>query len=72
MVNVNKLRGKMVECGVKVDCVAEQLGVSRSTFYRKLESDGGAFTIKEVSIIAKALHLDLAELNSIFFSEVVA
>ena len=62
MVNVNKLRGKMVECGVKVDCVAEQLGVSRSTFYRKLESDGGAFTIKEVSIIAKALHLDLAEL----------
>ena len=72
MVNVNKLRGKMVECGVKVDCVAEQLGVSRSTFYRKLESDGGAFTIKEVSIIAKAPHLDLAELNSIFFSEVVA
>ena len=72
MVNVNKLRGKMVEYGVKVDCVAEQLGVSRSTFYRKLEGDRGAFTIKEVSIIAKALHLDLAELNSIFFSEIVA
>ena len=70
MVNVNKLRGKMVERGVRSDCVAEQIGVSRSTFYRKLESDGGAFTIKEVSI--KALHLDLAELNSIFFSEIVA
>lgn len=72
MVNVNKLRGKMVEQGVKVDAVAESLAVSRSTFYRKLEGDGGAFTIKEVSIIAKLLQLELAELNSIFFSEIVA
>ncbi|WP_295163379.1 helix-turn-helix domain-containing protein [Selenomonas sp. F0473] len=72
MVNVNKLRGKMVECGVKVDNVAGQLGISRATFYRKLESSGSAFTIKEVGIIAKALHLELAELNAIFFSEIVA
>lgn len=72
MVNVNKLRGKMVERGFKIDGVAERLGISRSTFYRKLESDGGAFTIKEVSVIAKALRLDLAELNAIFFSDIVA
>ena len=37
MVNVNKLRGRMVEQEVNADKMAELLGINRSTFYRKLE-----------------------------------
>jgi hypothetical protein len=48
------------------------IGVNRTTFYRKLENAGEAFTIREVNIIAKALNLDLNELNAIFFSKDVA
>ena len=72
MVNVDKLRGRMVEYKVNADKMAAMIGVNRATFYRKLENAGEAFTIREVNIIAKALNLDLNELNAIFFSKTVA
>ena len=72
MVNVDKLRGRMVEYKVNADKMSELIGVNRATFYRKLENSGESFTIREVNIIAKALNLDLNELNAIFFSQEVA
>lgn len=72
MVDVNKLRGRMVEHKINADKMAELIGVNRSTFYRKLENNGEAFTIREVNIIAKVLKLDLTELNAIFFNTEVA
>ncbi len=72
MVNVNKLRGRMVECRVNADKMASMIGVNRATFYRKLENAGEAFTIREVGIIAKALNLNTDELNAIFFGAEVA
>nr|DAK31915.1 MAG TPA: Cro/C1-type HTH DNA-binding domain protein [Caudoviricetes sp.] len=72
MVDVNKLRGRMVEHKINADKMAELIGVNRSTFYRKLENNGEAFTIREVNIIAKVLKLDLTELNAIFFNTKVA
>lgn len=72
MVNVDKLRGRMVEYKINADKMSELIGVNRATFYRKLEDNGEAFTIREVNIIAKALNLNLTELNAIFFNQEVA
>ena len=72
MVNINKLRGRMVEHEVNADKMASLLGINRATFYRKMENAGEAFTIREVSIIAETLKLNLAELNAIFFDSSVA
>lgn len=72
MVNVNKLRGRMVEQEVNADKMAELLGINRSTFYRKLENNGELFTIREVQLMSKVLKLNLADVNSIFFAEDVA
>ncbi|MDW7668046.1 MAG: helix-turn-helix transcriptional regulator [Bacillota bacterium] len=72
MVNVNKLKGKIVECEMNISDLALKIGVDRATLYRKFNNDGETFTVKEVDMIAKELDLDLKEFNSIFFSQYVA
>lgn len=72
MVNVNKLRGKIVECDMNVEKIAEMIGMDKSTLYRKINSNGENFTIKEADLIAKALKLTYQEVNAIFFSQFVA
>jgi multidrug efflux pump subunit AcrB len=72
MVNVNKLRGRLVENGVTVEDVAKALNVSAATIYRKLQANGESFTIGEASGIMQFLHLTPDEATSIFFSRVVA
>ena len=72
MVNVNKLRGRMVEYKVNADKMASLLCINRATFYRKMENAGEAFTVREVGIIAETLELNLTELNAIFFDPSVA
>jgi hypothetical protein len=72
MMNVNKLKGKIVENGVNVDTVAEAIGVDKSTFYRKLAADGVNFTIGEADRIAQFLKLTKDEVNAIFFAQFVA
>lgn len=72
MVNVNKLKGKMVENGLNVSELAALIGIDKATFYRKLNADGENFTIKEADLIADKLSLDRDEVNAIFFSQFVA
>ena len=72
MVNINKLRGKIVEHGTNVSDLALKIGIDRATFYRKLNSDGENFTIKEADMIVKELNLSCKEATSIFFSQFVA
>lgn len=72
MVNVNKLRGKIVECGKTVEELATAMDVAPSTFYRKLQSNGESFTIREADIIARFLNLDAEEASAIFFTQYVA
>lgn len=72
MVNINKLRGKIVECGMNVEGLAEKIGMNRSTLYRKLNSTEDVFTIREADLIAKELKLTYSEINAIFFSQIVA
>lgn len=66
MVNVNKLRGKIVENAVNVEYIAKVIGIDRSTMYRKINSNGENITIKEAAIMAKELKLTRDEINDIF------
>ena len=72
MVNVNKLKAKMVENGINVDEISDMIGVDRATFYRRLANNGETFSIKEADMIINVLNLTKDEVNSIFFSQIVA
>lgn len=66
MMKVMKLRGKMVEMGVTVKRLADELGKDRSTIYRKLDN-GGNFTVEEATTIKNLLGMTNEEARSIFF-----
>lgn len=72
MTNMNKLKGKIVENGLTIEDVANQINMDRSTLYRKLNHQGETFTIKEANLIAKTLKLTADEVNAIFFNQIVA
>ena len=70
MINVDKLRGKMVEKRYSVDQMASDLKITKSTVYRKLKS--GDFTIREATIITGVMSMSADEAMSIFFAQYVA
>jgi len=72
VLNINKLKGKIVERGMNVGDLAELLGVNKSTVYRKLQNEGQTLTIAQVDAIANVLELTGEEVNAIFFSQYVA
>lgn len=72
MVNVNKLKGKIVENEMTITELAEKIDLDKSTLYRKLNAEGETFTIKEANLICSELKLSRQEATEIFFSQVVA
>ena len=72
MVNVNKLKGKLVENGLNVEAVSNKIGMDKATFYRRLADNGESFTIGEADAISKVLNLTKDEVNNIFFAQYVA
>jgi len=70
--NVNKLKGKIVENGLNVATLASKIGIDTSSFYRKMNNQGETFTVKEVNLICKHLSLTKEEALSIFFADSVA
>ena len=72
MVNVNRLKGKIVEKGMTIETVAKAIGIDTSTLYRKLQNSGEKITIKEADNITAFLELGADEATSIFFSQIVA
>ena len=68
MVDVNKLRGKIVEKGFSQQELAQSIGIDRSTFYRKMKNNGD-FSIGEVAEIAKIMQLTNEEAIEIFLSK---
>lgn len=70
--DVNKLKGKIVEKGLNVETLARRIGIDRSTLYRKLNKQGDTLTVREVNIICKELGLSKDEAMDIFFRNVVA
>lgn len=72
MVNVNKLKGKVVECGISISELAVKIGIDKATLYRKLAENGETFSIREADLISKSLGMTLSEVNAIFFTQFVA
>ena len=72
MINVNELKGKIVARGKNVAQIAEEMGIDKSTLYRKLEPNGDLFTIREATMISKILCLSMEDVNAIFFAKEVA
>lgn len=72
MVNINKLKGKMVEKECSVEKMSKVLGVNPSTLYRKLNTNGDNFTLKEARDMARTLEMSYEEVNDIFFANFVA
>jgi DNA-binding phage protein len=64
--NIQKLRGKIVERGMNVETLAKEIGVDRSSMYRKLNNCN--LTVGEVSKIKEALNLSNEEAIDIFFN----
>lgn len=69
--NVNLLRGKIVEKGFNIDSFCKATGFVRSTFDRKM-SGQSEFTRDEIAIIIDTLNLTDDEIRAIFFPNSVA
>ena len=72
MINILKLKAKIVEAGMTILSVSKALNMDRSTFYRKMNEDGTYFTIKEVNIMINKLHLSFNDVLELFFNKLVA
>lgn len=65
--NVNKLKGKMVEKGMNVETVAKSIGIDRASLYRKL-NDLEKITVGDASKIKSILDISNEEAIEIFFN----
>lgn len=63
--NVNKLKGKIAEKGLSVEKLAQQIGVDRSSLYRKL-NNAEKITIGEASRMKDVLEMTPEEATLIF------
>jgi DNA-binding CsgD family transcriptional regulator len=64
MLDVQKLKGKMVEKGKSVESISAEMGINPATFYRKLKNN--SFEINEASKIVELLSLTNEEAIAIF------
>lgn len=71
-VNINKLKGKIVENGLTVAVLAEKMGINHATLYRKMSNNGETMLVKDANAIVSALNLTADEAVAIFFSQLVA
>lgn len=71
MVNVNKLKAKIVERALNVEAVAGMMSIDKSTLYRHLNSPD-EITIREADEMSRVLGMTRDEAMVIFFSQFVA
>lgn len=69
--NVNILKSKIALKGITIDELAEQIGISKTAMYRRLNGKN-SFKANEIMSMKKILSLNVDELNDIFFTEEVA
>lgn len=68
---VNELRAEVVRNGMSMEELSEEIGIDRSTLYRRLNKPN-SFTLGEIISISKALDLTSDRVVDIFFSEKVS
>ncbi len=69
--NVNKLKGKMVEHQKSTEEMAKEIGISYATLLRRL-GEPETFTVSEVIKISKLLSLESSDIDAIFFGNKLA
>lgn len=72
MTNINKLKGRIVECGMTMQSLAASTGISQSALYRRIAGEGKDFTLEEIQLISVALDMTIDDINQIFFADFVA
>lgn len=65
--NINKLKGKIVEKDMSVETLATRIGINKSSLYRKL-NNYEKITIGEAVKMKEALEMNDAEAYEIFLS----
>ncbi|ARW13393.1 helix-turn-helix domain-containing protein [Lactiplantibacillus plantarum] len=70
--NMDRLRGLLVERHVTQDEVATALKINRSTFYRKISEGGNRFTAEEIFKMRDFIPLSDQEVIDIFLTKKVA
>ena len=66
-IDINKLNGKIVEKGTTKEAVADEIGINRSTFYRRLKS--GRLLVGDVHKMCDILALSTSEAIDIFLAQ---
>lgn len=69
VVNIQKLKGKIVEKGNTQEGIANAMGMNRTTFYRKMKSGGNGFSIGNIHKMVACIPLTKEEAIDIFFSQ---
>ena len=72
LIDTNKLKAKIIENGMTVESLANEMGIDRSTLYRKLKNDGDTMLVKDANKIVEVLHLSANEAMNIFSARSVA
>lgn len=68
VVNVQRLKGKIVEKKNTQECVADAMGMNRTTFYRKMKNGGSGFTVGDIHRMIMCIPLTKEEAIDIFFN----
>ena len=71
MVNVNKLKAKVVEAGLNIDAFADATGINRATIYRRFKNPE-EITIEEADKMVNTLKMSATDAMAIFFTQCVA
>lgn len=72
MVDVLKLKAKVLEKGYTIASLADEMKIDRTTLYRRIADEGKSFTIGELDKIVTTLSLTEEEVKCIFFVSKVA
>lgn len=67
MTDVEALKKRMNESGMKIVSIAEKSGILRETLYNRLKT--GDFKLSEICALVKTLGLSKEERDNIFFNE---
>lgn len=67
-INIDRLRGLLVERHVTHDALSTALGINRSTLYRKMGEGGNKFTAEEIYKMRDFIPLSDEEVIEIFLS----
>lgn len=67
MTDIEALKKRIDDSGLKVKSIAEKTGILRETLYNRMRS--GDFKLSEICALSKVLSLTKEERDNIFFGE---